>query len=655
MRDWWYAPPDDLTASDPGRDRLYRPLTLFTFALNYAVDALNPLGYHAVNVALHVLCTWLTWRLALRVLRAREAAVIAALLFAVHPVHCVAVANVVGRAELLAAAFILAGLLLLTRRAGPPGLASAASAAGAFLLATLSKETAVCYPLVALIVLHHLYGAQRPGWRWWLTRTAVLSAPLLLYFPLRYVALEGRLVRDEDLAALFNPLFQADAWGRLVGPLTILGHYARLLLLPSKLSADYGMGVISPTLSFDPWSLAMTGLGVLAAAALLTALLGYGRPRGSAWRELAMLTAMLLASYALISNTVLLIGVSLAERLMYWPSVPALLLIASLIVEWWRRACTGAGPLAHRAGLLRVAGLLLLGALCVRTITRNAAWADDATLFSTDLAEWPNNAQMLVTRARQLVYDASHADDPRERLALLSTAEALASRSLSVHASASAYRVMGELLGVRGERERALQYLYLARQINPRDLPTQAHIAALEGRDVDAEAAVLSERIAARPDDVALRMELAALLVANGRHRTARPHLEHVLRLQPDHLAAQRLMAQVHMLDHEPEPAIALFRAVLEHDPNDWDSHLNLAYLLQLRDPPACLEHARRAAELRPDDLRTQAGLAEALLINGRRDEALTRLRQLLASLPPADPMRSAVAERIQQIERRGR
>jgi tetratricopeptide (TPR) repeat protein len=352
---------------------------------------------------------------------------------------------------------------------------------------------------------------------------------------------------------------------------------------------------------------------------------------------------------------VLLIDVSLAERLMYWPSVPALLLIASLIVEGWRRACTGAGPLAHRAGLLRVAGMLLLGALCIRTVTRNAAWADDATLFSTDLAEWPNNAQMLVTRARHLVYDASHAGDPRERLALLSAAESLARRSLEVHVSSSAYRVMGELLGVRGERERALQYLYLARQINPRDVLTQTHIAALEGRDVDAEAAALKERIAAQPGDTGLRMELASLLVAHGRHRQARPHLEHVLRLQPDHLAAQRLLAQVHMLDHEPEPAIALFRAVLDRDPSDWDSHLNLAYLLQQRDPAACLLHARRAAELRPDDLRTRTGLAEALLINGHTDEALAMLRQLLADLPPGDPLRPAVAERIEQIVRRGR
>jgi tetratricopeptide (TPR) repeat protein len=661
LSDWWYVEPDDLTSPDPARDRLYRPLTLFTFAMNYAAGGLNPLGYHAVNVALHVLCSILVWHFAFALLRRGDIATVAALLFAVHPIHCEAVANIVGRAEVLAALFMLLGLILLLRRGGPAetlipasNLAFVGLAAAAFLAATLAKETAVSYPLVALIALHHALSGRRPRWTWWLTRLAVLCAPLAVYFPMRWVALEGRLVRDEDLTALFNPLFLADAAGRLIGPVTIFGHYARLLLVPSKLSADYGMGVISPVVSLDFWTVSMTILGAVTAVVLVVALLGYRRPRGTPWRDLAMLSAMFLASYVLISNTLLLIGVSLGERLMYWPSAPAILLIATALAALWRRYCVGAGLLAERASLLRAMALILLAALGVRTATRNAAWADDVALFSTDIREWPDNVQMSVTRARHLIYDASRSDDPKNRLMLLFQAEELVRRALEIYKSADAYRTMGELLALRGEPARALEYLYLARELNPRDVTTHNHIASLEGRDDTAEAD-LRRRIQDAPDDPAIRVQLASLLIQTGRHRMAREHLEHALALDAASLPAKRLMAQVLMLDNESEPAIATYRAVLERDPNDWESHQNLAVLLQQVNPGESLAHAKRAWELQPNHFATILGLAEAHLLNGHREEALARMRQLLRSLPVEDPRRGAVEERIEQIERRGR
>ncbi|KAL1495849.1 hypothetical protein AB1Y20_014493, partial [Prymnesium parvum] len=80
----------------------YRPLTTLTFRWNFQLHGHEPFGYHLVNLVLHTLASAL-WAVFLRsiVPNAPRARAAAAALFAVLPVHCDAVASVVGRAELL--------------------------------------------------------------------------------------------------------------------------------------------------------------------------------------------------------------------------------------------------------------------------------------------------------------------------------------------------------------------------------------------------------------------------------------------------------------------------------------------------------------------------------------------------------------------------
>ncbi len=92
-----------------GRGRLWRPLTTLTFALDHALHGLEPFGYHLVNVVAARGRERARAEGVRRRSRRAADALAAALLFATHPIHTEAVASVVGRAELLAAAgFFLA-------------------------------------------------------------------------------------------------------------------------------------------------------------------------------------------------------------------------------------------------------------------------------------------------------------------------------------------------------------------------------------------------------------------------------------------------------------------------------------------------------------------------------------------------------------------
>jgi len=610
----------------------------------------------------------LVWWFSRRLFHDAAIATVAAVLFAVHPIHSEAVAGIVGRGEILAAGFMVLGLLALAPGGGPPGTKRALLAAAAFFMGLLAKETAVCYPAVALVALHAANRERPLPRRWWLRQGAVLLLPLVAYFPLRYYALEERLIRSELTSILFNPLQDADLVGRLHGPFTILGHYARLLLVPRQLSCDYGLAAFNPRGGPE----LMTLFGVLTVAALVVTLVGY-RLASPTWRRLAVLSAMFLGSYVLISNTVLLIGVSLAERLMYWPSVPFLLAVAVGVVGFWRRFCGPGGPLRARASLLRIFGVLLLLALGLRSVVRSSDWKNDERLFKTDLGisedwHWParwrpeeQSAHLCNSLARLAIahaVEAVQAGNEAARDQWLGRAERLLEGALGIHQRyADALKNLGVVCLLRGQEEQALDYLEAALWLNPADQAAQRHLAHLRGEAAanDARAAELQRAIEQQPDDPDLRLQLSDVFIALGRNHAALQQCEQAVRLAPDSVPALRAYGQALLLNLQEAQALEVFQRVLEREPTDWQTHANVSKLLAERDPAAALHHAQMAFDLQPNDLRTQTNLAEALALNGRLEEAVRRLRVVERNLPAGDAFRKVVADRIGELERKRR
>ena len=326
-----------------------------------------------------------------------------ALLFAVHPVHAEAVAGIVGRAEILAALFMLLGLLALVPAIRAPSAIRARSAirapsairarsasegnslapgltwkrvllaATAFLAALFSKETAICYLPVALLVMHatrQRWPAARPR-AWWALVTGVLAVPLLIYLAARWYALDGHLMREFAPGPLENPLAWVGLPQRWLHAFTVVGHYVRLMLVPGRLSCDYGLAVVDAERGPE----LLTFVGILAAAVTIWALCGYFRT-STLRRQLALLSAIFVASYALLSNTVILIGVAVGERLMYWPSIAVLLALALVLVHLWRRYRDGRPSRPAFAACCRIWGgvFVALERAVVRMPTGRQTW-----------------------------------------------------------------------------------------------------------------------------------------------------------------------------------------------------------------------------------------------------------------------------------------
>ncbi len=655
LSEWWATRGADAEQPDPGRDRLYRPLTLFTFAVNYALDRPGadgrprPLGFHAVNVLLHAGVSLLVWLLARRLGLAPPGALLAGALFAVHPVHCEAVANGVGRAELLSALFLLLGMLALRPAAGPLASARVARAAAAFCCALLAKESAICYPVLAgLLLVRGRFApaagqlAQPPRRAGPVVTVAILLLPLAAYLPLRFVALGGQLVRTSGPSAIHNPLADADVAGRALGALTVAGHYARLMLFPMRLQADYGRDTIVAA-RVD----AETVFGALAVALGSAALLGFRR-RG-VWGDVALLTGMLLASYALISNTIQIIGVSLAERLFYFPSVLVCLLIARL-----GAACGDViASLRARRAAAGVATAIVI-ALAARTIARNPAWRCDLSLAQAGVAADPRNAILQSFLGRALLEEAETTDAWRQRRERLLRADHHLERSLRIvlrnpWALGVRARVRVGLLDYAGARA----MLAAGLQMFPKDPPAARLLAQLQTPEYSdaAVAALLAERLAAAPDDPVLHERLAELALRRGDAATALDHAQRAAAIDPAATNARRLCGEALALLGRGEEALAALRGVIAADPQNWEAHLNLSAILSASDAPAALRHAEIAERLRPDEFAADSNLAEALALCGRVSEALQRYRRLLQNLPPEAAERAFVRDRIAELE----
>ena len=116
-----------------------------SYTLNWTLDA-GPLGFHAVNIALHALNAVLLFFIGRRLLPDDKPALIAALLFALHPMQTEAVTYISGRSSSLMAAFYL-GSMLVYLRGG-----HWAPSALLFVLALATRETAVTLPAALLLI-----------------------------------------------------------------------------------------------------------------------------------------------------------------------------------------------------------------------------------------------------------------------------------------------------------------------------------------------------------------------------------------------------------------------------------------------------------------------------------------------------------------------
>lgn len=341
----------------------YRPLTLLTFLIEERLHGLTPFLMHLFNVLLHAANAVLVYRLARLLLNDRYAALLSALLFAIHPINTEGVDFLSGGRNTLLACFFVLGACLLHRRSILRESLSVSAAGSLFFLAALfSKETALAVAPFILALETAPLRADAPGQRnRALARLAPYALCTVFYFFLRYSALSGAGVRTEVLPGI---------WSRLLDNLYIIPRYLLSVLWPPSLSPVY----------FIPDDLNLLALPLAAAWLGIAGVLGWLLTRGRSRPTLFGL-AWLAAFWLPVSGIIPFPSAPLADRYLYLPAIGLWLVVADQAV----RLAAGRRSAAAAAALV----LLVLAAL---TVARNPDWKNDITLFSRYVEQYPERA-----------------------------------------------------------------------------------------------------------------------------------------------------------------------------------------------------------------------------------------------------------------------
>ena len=359
---------------------LYRPLAILIYAVQWVLGRGSPLLFHLMNVSLYVADAVLVLLLGLQCLP-RGAAWVAAALFAVHPAHVEAVANVVGQAELWTCLVILGAVLIYVRERqggvtlprGPAITIVALYAAG-----MLIKENAIVLPALLVTAELFLVRDTRP----WRERADGLLTLLLwmALFAAAFLWARTRVIGEFGGDTEHPSLRHLSMGQRALLMLGLVPEFGRLLVWPDHLSADYSPRMVP---GYTGWNAGLIPGAVLLVCVAILFFVSWRRAAvvtfGIAWFAIAILP---------VSNILIPSGILIAERTLLVPSV-GVLLAAAVLVPWIVERVTRQTRLVRigAAGLLAIVLTLGIG----RSVERTYSWKDSDTVFNTLLADAPND------------------------------------------------------------------------------------------------------------------------------------------------------------------------------------------------------------------------------------------------------------------------
>ncbi len=366
---------------------LYRPLSLVMFAVEWSMAKGSPYPGHLMNILVFAGGVMLLFLFLDELFEQKKKAVafIAALLFALHPIHTEVVANIKSRDELLCFFFAFLSLNIFLRYVKSGKMAQLVLGAFCFLLSFLSKETVITFVAVIPFIFF-FYRNEDKKRSLFITIASVVTA--VIFLAIRYSVLSNYGANTSShVSFMDNMLTKApSAASALATEILILGNYVKLLFVPYPLICDYSYNSI-PFATF-------ANIGVIISLLLYVFLAVYSVIRLIKNKKdpYAFGIIFFLITISLFSNIPFLIGAAMAERFVFFASVGFCLLIG-LVIEQLLMAGETSVVVLKKAKILAVLVPLCLIYAGIAT-ARNNDWLDNVTLFKADVVNAPNDARV---------------------------------------------------------------------------------------------------------------------------------------------------------------------------------------------------------------------------------------------------------------------
>jgi protein O-mannosyl-transferase len=493
-----------------------RPLLNLSFALNYAAGGFSVTGYHVVNLLIHGAAALTLWAIVRRTLAlgrapdrsepdANRIALIAAFVWALHPVQTVSVTYISQRAESLMALCYLLTLYCFikaaeTRRLGWCTLTFVACLAG-----MMVKEVMVTAPLIVFLYDRtFISGSFREAWRLRKGLHLGLAATWLVLFAFMF----GTRVAERGVGYGFN--YSWFDYLRIESSAVL--HYLHLAFWPFPLVFDYGQEAIVPS--------ALHFVGNVIALLAIFAAIGFGL-----WRRpiLGFLGCWFFLILAPTSSVVPVAGQPVAENRMYLPLAAVAVLLAS-----------GHTFLGRKAVAVAATGALALGVL---TVNRNRTYVTEVGIWLDTVAKRPGSSRAHLSYGSALL----RAKLTQEGIRELETAIRLNPNYAPAHANlAYAYFEQKRF-------DDAIRHFQAVLAIEPNDPIAHSNYGAalFQVSRWDEALQQFLEALRLRPTHPSSRVNAGILLARLGRPAEAIAMFEETLRMYPNDASARDNIAQL--------------------------------------------------------------------------------------------------------------
>jgi tetratricopeptide (TPR) repeat protein len=584
---------------NPHASYQYYPLTYTSFWIEFHLWGLRPAGYHLVNILLHALNALLLGILLESL--AVPGAWLAALIFAVHPVHVESVAWITERKNVLSGFFFLASFLAYFRFTA--GVERRwrwyALSLGLFLCALLGKTAAAVLPVAILLVL------------WW-KQDRMRRADLLPVLP--FFLLSAALgwvtvwVEVHDVGA------QGPEWAMTKAQRVLMAGRA-VWFYASKLAWPHPLTFIYPRWQIDPtaWQQYLFP----AAAAAVIGLLWFFRRRIGKGPLAAVLFFVCAAAPVPAFIKVYFMHYSyVADHFQYLASMGLIALAVAVI----------SGGMRPPAARTLACGAAVL-ALSILSWRRCGAFRNDESVWRDTLLGNPD-CWMAQNNLGAILFDRGE------------DAEAVGhfEQALRVKPDyAEAYNNLGTAMIRERKIPEAIGDYQQALRLKPDYANAHFNLgnALVQQGKVDEAIGHYRESLRINPYSAEAHYNLANALVAQGKLDEAIGHYQQALQLKPGYAEAHNNLGRTLLQQGNFDDAISHLQLALQIKPDYAEAHNNLGFaLLQQHSLEQAIAHFQQAVQLKPDFAEAHFTLGFALLQEGKTAEAIAHFQQALRLKP---------------------
>ena len=588
----------------------YRPLSIATFALEVQFFGKNnPTISHAINAILYGLCVVMIYILLLELFHKNNdektnwwlsIPFLIALLYASHPIHTEAVANIKGRDEIMGMLFSMCAVFFSIKYIKTLEFKNLIIFSILLFLAYLSKENAITMIGVVFITYFVFYNAKSKNY---FNISIAYIIPTILFLLLRNMFTTSKL--SKFTKELLNDPFVTSSVTQKFGTLfyTFI-TYLKLQIVPYPLTHDYYPYQI-PKVSFDNIVVILSvlinvGLFIYAVYSIYKhkSKIGYG-------------LMFYFITFSVVSQVFFTIGTAMNERFVFMPSLGIIIAFVLVLYHFASK---------YNINLL-YAVFAIVAIYSFITIQRNPVWKNDESLFLNDIHISTNSAKLNLAAGGVLIDSAITKTDTLERKKMLQQAIIYLKKATEIYGDttliidneeihighSNAYNLLGNAYYfLNGDLKNAEKAYKMADYYNP------GHFDSYQN--------------------------LVTIFYNEGKYAEAIPLLKALIGTDPNNAGFLYKLGDAYKNTANYDSAIVFYMRAIDKNDKNYNTlatyQVGLTYARYKNDLNNGIIYLSKACDLDPNNLTYNEDLGVAYAVSGRPAEAITYLKKCIQIQP---------------------